>query len=84
MVTCPELSESSQSQFQQSQAQSQAQAPKSLDPTCPDSWPIWLSVDQAAQVLSLPRLTVYQLCRDKRIKSKKFGRQIRINRKDLI
>ena len=55
-----------------------------LDPSCPDSWPVWLTVDQVSQVLGLPLGTVYQLCREKRIKSKKFGKQIRINRKDLI
>ena len=58
--------------------------PPNLDPSHPETWPVWLSVDQVSQVLCLPRFTVYQLCREKKIKSKKFGKQIRVNRKDLI
>jgi len=54
-----------------------------LDITNPDTWPEWLTVDQISVILSIPKSTVYQLFRENKLKAQKFGRQIRMNKKDL-
>lgn len=55
-----------------------------LDKTNAATWPIWLTPEEVGQILDVSKLVVYQLCREKRIKSTKFGRRIRIHRDDLI
>lgn len=39
----------------------------------------WLTVAQFAETMQLPESTVRELCRTKRLKAKKFGKQWRIH-----
>ena len=55
-----------------------------LDPTNSDTWPMFLDVDQVAQVLDVERHTIYQMIGSKRLRAKKIGREWRIKKSDLL
>lgn len=56
----------------------------SIDPRDPETWPIWLSVPEAALVLRLSISTLRQLCQSGKLPFRRFGRQVRIRREDIL
>jgi len=55
-----------------------------LDPTNPDTWPVFLLVADVASILHIHPKTVYQLIDEKKLKAKKAGRQWRVKKADLL
>ena len=39
----------------------------------------WLTVDQFAEIMQLPKSTIRELCRTGQLKARKFGKQWRIH-----
>ncbi len=55
-----------------------------IDPKNPDSWPMWLSVPEVCKVLRLSLSTVRQLLQARKLRSRRFGRQLRVHKADLL
>lgn len=55
-----------------------------LNTTDPNTWPMFLSVDQVCKILAVERHVVYQLISDRKLKAKKTGKQWRIKKTDLL
>ena len=55
-----------------------------LDPRDPATWPAFLSLEEVAAVLRLALGTVRQLTQEKKLKARRFGRQLRVCKADLL
>jgi excisionase family DNA binding protein len=56
----------------------------SLDPCDSSTWPEWLTPEECAQVLRLSMSTIRFLTQSAKIKSRKFGRRVRVRKSDLL
>jgi len=54
-----------------------------LDPRDPGTWPAWLSLPEVCQILRLALGTVRQLTQERKLKARRFGRQLRVHRDEL-
>jgi len=57
---------------------------ETIDPKNPDTWPLWISVPEVAAILRLSMSTVRQLLQSRKLRSRRFGRQLRVHRADLL
>ncbi len=57
---------------------------ETLDPKNADTWPLWLSIPEAAAVLRLSISTIRGLTQARKLRSRRFGRQLRIHKSDLL
>ena len=55
-----------------------------LDPRDSDSWPVWLTVPETAAVMRLAVSTIRGLTQSSRLRSRRFGRQIRVSKAALL
>jgi len=58
--------------------------PIMLDPTDNSTWPEWMSPEEVAQALRLSMSTVRFLTQSGKLRSRKFGRRVRVRKTDLL
>lgn len=55
-----------------------------IDPCDSSTWPEWLAPEEVAAVLRLSLSTVRFLTQSAKLKSRKFGRRVRVRKTDLL
>jgi excisionase family DNA binding protein len=55
-----------------------------IDYKNPDTWPMWLSAPEICIVLRLSMSTVRQLLQSRKLRSRRFGKQLRVHKADML
>jgi excisionase family DNA binding protein len=55
-----------------------------LDPSRPESWPMWLDVNEVSQILRLSVSTLRYLNASGKMRGRKFGRRVRWRRDQIL
>jgi len=55
-----------------------------IDPCDSSTWPEWLTPEECASVLRLSMSTIRFLTQSAKLRSRKFGRRVRVRKTDLL
>jgi len=56
------------------------ETPQILDPTRPESWPLWLTCAEVMAILRLAESTIRGLHQSGKLRGRRFGKQVRWHR----